>query len=184
MSSPYAEANRTYDHLARVGQAANRFNWYHMLSAICVCGRVFTVRGFTPEECATAMAQKCINHIRLLYNNLDVWDDDDLAHYRRITIMARLNTAHILFARTTHNRQVTLRPVATFSDPKEAKSFAAFLKLAYRAGDDASVKTLDAGAHRDESGALVPDPKFSVVAVPHAPIPAFADDDDDTGKPA
>jgi hypothetical protein len=83
----------------------------------------------------------------------------------------------ILFGNATHNKARHLWPVAVFNDDAAAKSYATFLRLAYRADDDAAIKILDPAAHRDDEGKALTDTKWSVVTVPYAPQPAFEEDD-------
>lgn len=91
--------------------------------------------------------------------------------------MAASKDKTILFGNATHNKARHLWPIAVFNDDAAAKSYATFLRLAYRAGDDGAVKLLDPTAHRDDEGKVLADTKWSVVTVPYAPQPAFEEDD-------
>lgn len=99
--------------------------------------------------------------------------------------MAASKDKAILFGVATHNKARYLWPIAVFNEPTQAKSYATFLRLAYRAGDDEAIKLLDASAARDDTGAVLKDTKWSVTVVPYAPTPAIEDDDAPAmGEPA
>lgn len=98
--------------------------------------------------------------------------------------MAASKDKAVLFGRVTHNRTVHQWPIAVFNDAPEARMFASMLKLAYTAADDRIVKALSPSSPRDEAGALITDPKFSVVVVPYAPRPELDDEPVSTGPTA
>jgi hypothetical protein len=82
----------------------------------------------------------------------------------------------ILFASATHNKARHLWPVAVFNEAPAAKSYATFLRLAYRADDGAAIALLDPTAHKDDAGQYLKDTKWSLVTVPYAPQPSFEED--------
>jgi hypothetical protein len=98
--------------------------------------------------------------------------------------MAKSTSKHILFSRTTVGKAVTLRPIAVFNQPADAKAYATFLRLAHRSGDVEAAKSLDAGTMVTEDGKLAGETKWSVTEVPYSPAPDFGDDDDESGTPA
>lgn len=83
----------------------------------------------------------------------------------------------ILFATSRHDRKVMQHPVAVFANVKEAKTYATYLRLAYRAGDVDAVKALDPEVHLTSEGALIPDTKWAAKDVRYGPMPAFPEDD-------
>jgi hypothetical protein len=97
-------------------------------------------------------------------------------------VMARSTTKTILFARATHGKVVRQWPVAVFNDTAAAKSYATFLKLAYKSQDDETIAVLDPSAFRQEDGTPVYDTKWSVTEVPYSPAPDFTEDE--TAEPA
>lgn len=98
--------------------------------------------------------------------------------------MAASKSKVILFG-TAKQAKVTHRwPVAVFNDAKQAKSYATFLRLAYRAADWPAVKTLDPSAVMTEEGTPIKDTKWSLVEVPYAPSPDLEDDDAATEEAA
>jgi hypothetical protein len=91
--------------------------------------------------------------------------------------MARSAAKAILFATAKHDRKVYTWPVAVFNDAKQAKSYATFLRLAYRAKDFDAIKVLDPAAKLTDEGIPVADVKWSLVEAPYAPSPDLEDDD-------
>lgn len=91
--------------------------------------------------------------------------------------MAASKDKTILFANATHNKARHLWPVAVFNEPASAKSYATFLRLAYRSGDVGAIAALDPAAHKDDEGVPLKDVKWSMVTVPYAPMPTFDEDD-------
>lgn len=87
----------------------------------------------------------------------------------------------VLFGTATHNKAKHLWPVAVFNKTPEAKSYAGFLRLAYKSGDQNMIALLDPAAHKDDEGNALADTKWSVVTVPYAPAPAFEADDAEVG---
>jgi hypothetical protein len=82
----------------------------------------------------------------------------------------------ILFAQATHNKARHQWPVAVFNEQPAARSYATFLRLAYRADDGAAIALLDPSAHKDDEGKYLADTKWSMVTVPYAPQPSFEED--------
>ena len=98
--------------------------------------------------------------------------------------MAASKSKTILFG-TAKLARVTHRwPVAVFNDAKQAKSYATYLRLAYRAADWESVKVLDPSAAMTEEDTPVPGTKWSIVETPYAPSPDLEDDDAATEETA
>lgn len=83
----------------------------------------------------------------------------------------------ILFAKATHERKVHQWPVAVFAQPDEARAYATFLRLAYRAKDAESIAALDPQYAKDTEGAPLYDTKWSLVTVPYSPMPELDGDD-------
>lgn len=98
--------------------------------------------------------------------------------------MAKSTSKTILFATTRFDKKVFNHPVAVFNTPSDAKTYATYLKLAYRAQDFDAIKALDPKAHVDSEGVPVPDAKLSLMEVPYAPVPLLDDDDTVEGDPA
>jgi len=92
-------------------------------------------------------------------------------------LMAKSLDKTILFGTCKYDRKVYQWPVATFNTPVAAKSYAVFLRLAYRANDESAIKALDPSAHRGEDDAAVKDTKWSLATVPYEPTPDLPDDD-------
>src|SRR5215472_1729017 len=90
----------------------------------------------------------------------------------------------ILFARAMDGKAVHQWPVAVFNQPEQAKSYASLLRIAYRAGDHDAVALLDPAHHKNEAGAPLAEIKWSIVKVPYAPQPVFAEDGDDVAVSA
>jgi hypothetical protein len=99
-------------------------------------------------------------------------------------LMAASKSKVILFGNAKHDRKTLQWPIAVFNDAKQAKSYATFLRLAYRAADWDAVKTLDPSAHLTEEGTPLKDTKWSLVEVPYAPSPDLEDDDAATEEAA
>jgi hypothetical protein len=91
--------------------------------------------------------------------------------------MAASKDKVILFARATHNKAVHLWPVAVFNDAVSAKSYATFLRLAYRSSDLEAIAALDPSFRKDDTDAPLKDTKWSMVTAPYAPQPSFGEDD-------
>jgi hypothetical protein len=90
----------------------------------------------------------------------------------------------ILFGKATHDKKVHQWPVAIFAGIPDARAYATFLRLAYRAKDDESIAALDKSHAQDATGKPLYDTKWAMVTVPYAPAPAFADDDATTSEGA
>lgn len=93
------------------------------------------------------------------------------------TPMAASKNKTILFGTATDGKTRHLWPIAVFNDVSGAKTFATYLKLAYKSGDDAMIKTLDPEAKRNSEGVALPDTKWSIKTVPYAPAPDVTEDD-------
>lgn len=89
----------------------------------------------------------------------------------------RATAKTILFGKATHDRKIHQWPVAVFARPDDAKGYAAFLRLAYRAKDDEAIKGLDPKCATDAEGKPLYDTKWSMVTVPYAPLPEMDSDD-------
>lgn len=92
--------------------------------------------------------------------------------------MARSTDKTVLFCLGKDGSKATQWPVAVFNKPDEARSYATILRLAYRSGDLAAVKSLDPQARYKADGTLLADVKFSTLTLPYAPMPGMPDDDD------
>jgi hypothetical protein len=89
--------------------------------------------------------------------------------------MPRSAQKAVLFGRATHNGQHHFWPIAAFNTPADARKFAAFLKMAYMAGNNAVIKDLDPAAPFHEEGFPVEPVRWSVKIVPYAPSAALGD---------
>lgn len=85
-------------------------------------------------------------------------------------------TKTILFATVTHERKVYTWPIAAFPTGDAAKTYASFLRLLYRAGDEPSILACDPARLADADGAAVKNVKWSLKTVPYSPE-AFIEDD-------
>lgn len=83
----------------------------------------------------------------------------------------------ILFAKVTHDRKVHQWPVAVFAKADDARAYATFLRLAYRAKDDASIAALDPSHARDAEAKPLYEVKWSMLTVPYSPLPELDSDD-------
>lgn len=84
----------------------------------------------------------------------------------------------ILFARALDGKVTHQWPVAVFNQPAQAKSYAGMLRLAYSTGSPEAIKALDPNAKKGADEKHLTGVKYSLVTVPYAPTPAFADEDD------
>lgn len=98
--------------------------------------------------------------------------------------MVAATSKTVLFSTARHNKAVHHYPVAVFPNAKDAKAYATFLRLAFRAGDVESYQKLDPSARLTEDGKLIPDTKWSMTEVRYSPDPDFGDDDADATTPA
>lgn len=87
-------------------------------------------------------------------------------------------TKTVLFAKLTHDRKVHQWPVAVFANADDARAYATFLRLAYRAKDDESILALDPKCARDTNEKILYDAKWSMLTLPYAPTPDIGADDD------
>lgn len=85
----------------------------------------------------------------------------------------------ILFGKVTHDRKIMQWPVAAFANTDDARAYAAFLRLAYRASDETSILALDPKRPQDDGGVSIKGVKWSLLTVPYAPQPAMDSDDDE-----
>lgn len=83
----------------------------------------------------------------------------------------------ILFARLMFDKKAYQWPIAVFNKHDDAKSFATVLGVAYKNGDVAGVKAMDANAKVADDGTLVPGLRFSIAEVPYAPSPSLSASD-------
>lgn len=93
----------------------------------------------------------------------------------------RATSKVILFGRATHERKVHNWPIAVFAKTDDARGYATFLRLAYRAKDDGAITALDPNHAKDGNDKPLYDTKWSMVTVPYAPLPEM-DTDDDAAK--
>lgn len=92
-------------------------------------------------------------------------------------------TKSVLFSTVRHNKTVAHYPVAVFPNEKDARAYAAFLRLSFRAGDVESYTKLDPAITLTDDGKLPADVRWSLKTVPYSPSPDFGDDDDMTTTP-
>lgn len=85
----------------------------------------------------------------------------------------------VLFSRVAINKAVHQWPVAVFNSTTEAKTFAAYLKMAHSNGDVETAKRLDSRTKVGEDGKLAPDVKWTMLTLPYQPSPITALSDDD-----
>jgi hypothetical protein len=81
----------------------------------------------------------------------------------------RSTAKSILFCRAVIGKASYQWPVAVFNTDVIAKTYAAYLRMAYTAGNVAEVKRLDPRAKTGEDGTLVPEVKYSIVTLPYEP---------------
>lgn len=86
----------------------------------------------------------------------------------------------ILFNRTAVGKTIHTRPVAVFTNSKNAMAYKSHLSAAHAAGDVDKLKSLDPGVHLDEAGALIPDSKWAILETPYEPEPLPPVTGDDT----
>lgn len=85
----------------------------------------------------------------------------------------------ILFNRTVSGKTVHTRPVAVFTNTKNAMTYKAHLSAAHAAGDVDKLKSLDPGVHLTDDGALHTDSKWAILETPYEPeavVPATEGD--------
>lgn len=90
----------------------------------------------------------------------------------------RATSKVILFGRATHERKVHQWPVAVFAKTDDARAYATFLRLAYRAKDEGAIAALDPGHAKTSDDKIIFEVKWSMVTVPYAPLPEMDADSD------
>lgn len=88
----------------------------------------------------------------------------------------------VLFTTASDGRKTIQWPVAVFNDQASAKSFAAFLRLAVKAGNVDVVKVLDPSVKLTEEGKLHANMKYSVIDLPYAPTPELPEDEPESAE--
>lgn len=83
----------------------------------------------------------------------------------------------VLYCKLTHDRKVFQWPVAVFPNTDDARAYATFLRLAYRAKDHESILALDPTCAKDADGKPLEGAKWSMLTLPYAPVPELDTDD-------
>lgn len=90
----------------------------------------------------------------------------------------RATSKVILFGKATAGKALHQWPIAVFAKTDEARAYATFLKLAYRAKDADAIAALDPGHAKDANDEPLYTAKWSMVTVPYAPLPEMDADDE------
>lgn len=90
----------------------------------------------------------------------------------------RATSKVVLFGRATHDKKLHQWPIAVFAKTDDARAYATFLRLAYRAKDDAAITALDPNFAKGADDKPLYDTKWSMVTIPYAPLPEMDTDSD------
>jgi len=90
----------------------------------------------------------------------------------------RATSKVILFGKATYNKKLYQWPIAVFAKTDDARAYATFLRLAYRAKDEGAIAALDPSHAKTDDNAIIFDVKWSMVTVPYAPLPEMDTDAD------